>query len=95
MPNIDPSAGDLIEITVHPIGPTPKDSAAIGLIGKIMTRDKSSKWEIELAGVPPMRGLIDIYKYEWAPELRRWIRRPEEEERPHSLRALPQKTVVR
>jgi hypothetical protein len=84
MPDINPSAGDRIEVTLLPEG-----SAPVVVLAKIMTYDKSGKWQIELAGTPPMRGLIDVIAYEWSYEVKRWIRRPEIENKLRETRLSP------
>lgn len=71
MPDINPAANDLIEITAHSIG-----STAQTMLAKIMTKDPSGKYQVELAGNPIMRGLIDINFYEWSHAIRRWQKRP-------------------
>jgi hypothetical protein len=75
MPDINPVAGDLIEVTLY----SESNGAPTIVLANITTRDKSEKWSIELKGIPPMRGLIEISNYEWKPDLGRWITKPEQE----------------
>jgi len=70
MPDINPTAGDPIEITVGPEKMT----------AKIMTRDNSGKWQVEIAGDPIMRGLVQIENYQWPQEDKQWTRKAEAEQ---------------
>lgn len=67
MPDINPTPGDLIQIVVS--GTT--------MDAKIMTKDQSGKYQVELGGDPPMRGLVDIQNYEWSHQTKHWIRLPQ------------------
>jgi hypothetical protein len=67
MPDVMPSAGDLIEITAYSIG-----GVTQAMIAEIMTKNPAGRYEVQLAGDPVMRGLIDIGNYEWSHDTRRW-----------------------
>jgi len=72
MPAIMPAPGDLIEVTLTAGGLSP--AAPPVMLATMKTKDPSGKWEIELAGDPPMRGKVDAANYEWEQESRRWRR---------------------
>jgi hypothetical protein len=73
-PDIHPAAGDLIEVTLHPNGAGAASAAQV-MLAKIKSKSENGKWQIELAGLPPMQGLVSIGDYVWSPTLGRWTRK--------------------
>jgi hypothetical protein len=76
MPDINPAAGDHVEITII----APSGTPAI-MYATLKTKEQSGQYQIELNGNPTMRGLININDYEWSHEHKRWLRRKTEEKR--------------
>ncbi len=72
MPEIHAASGDAIAVSITlPSGSSGTVSA------RIMTKGNDGKWEIELAGDPPLRGKIDIAQYEWSQEA--WRKRTDQD----------------
>ena len=80
MPDIHAAAGDPIEVTITTTA-TPTTMTA-----RMMAKGNDGKWEVELAGDPPMRGKVNIDGYEWSHEGRCWRKKVVGEAPPSLLR---------
>lgn len=72
MPDVHAAAGDPIEVSI-----TVPNGALTTILARMMTKGNDGKWEVELAGDPPMRGKVSIDAYEWSHEGGCWRKRAE------------------
>lgn len=85
VPDINPTPQDVIEVMLHVLpNPVTGNKEPIAMLARIMTRDQSGKYQIEIPGVPPLRGLVNIDEYEWSHDLKRWTRKTDIQ-KPHEV----------
>lgn len=85
MPAVNPTPGDLIEVTLFG-----KHNTPTVMLAEIKTKENSGKWQVELGGTPPMRGMVSMDQYEWKPEFGRWTQKPQTKpETPTKLKLHP------
>lgn len=85
MPDINPAPQDVIEVLLYVINSSANgNKEPLYMLAKIMTKDQSGKYQIEIPGVPPLRGLVNIDEYEWSHDLKRWTRKTDIQ-KPHEV----------